>query len=410
MIDDPFDLASIALYHNPSASPESAYPEALQGVLSRADCDTARDVIRQWDDYQPSPLRSLDGLAANLGIANLYYKDESRRFGLGSFKALGGAYAVRQVLQGEMATWTGETGGAPSRHSGIDTDRLQEITVVTATDGNHGRSVAWGAQRFGCKCVIYMHAGVSQGRAKAVEALGATVVWVDGNYDDAVRQAAIDAAIQGWFVVSDTSYAGYTDVPRQVMAGYTVMTAELSAQLPADRAPSHVFVQGRVGGLAGAVCAHLWQILGVTSQRPRCVIVEPDRADCLFQSAMHGEPTSVHIVRETIMAGLSCGEVSQLGWQILHAAAHDFMTISDDLIAPSMRLLADGVGGDIPVVAGESGVAGLAALIAVQRQPALSQALGLDGSSRVLVFGTEGATDPDIYQSLVGRPPRCRYR
>ncbi len=410
MMFEVFDHATVALHHNTLVSAEGTYPNRLQSVFSDAACDRAYEVISQWDSYCPSPLRSLEGLAAGLGIASLYYKDESGRFGLGSFKALGGAYAVLEVLQGEMAKRTGEPVEGPGIHSKRYAELLGNVTVVTATDGNHGRSVAWGAKQFGCACVIYMHTGVSAGRAEAVEALGATVVWVDGTYDDAVRQAAADATSNGWFVVSDTSYTGYTDVPRQVMAGYTVMTTELVAQLPVGLTPTHVVVQGGVGGLAGAVCAHLWQTLGTDVKRPRCLIVEPDRAACLYQSAINNQPTSVRIERETIMAGLSCGEVSQLGWQLLQVAAHDFMTISDDLIAPTMRLLAEGVGEDSPVVAGESGVAGLAALIAVRRQSALSQALGLDPTSRVLVFGTEGATDPEIYQALVGRAPETVVR
>lgn len=406
MDDDRFDRAIVARYHNTAAANASAvYPRALEQVLSAADGERARAVIGRWDGYAPTDLHALDGLAATLDIAGLYYKDESRRFGLASFKALGGAYAVLRLLAEQIAARTGRVVSDEDIGSGRCADLVADITVVTATDGNHGRAVAWGARRFGCRCVIHVHAGVSAGRIKAMAALGATVLRVDGDYDDSVRQAAADAAAQGWFVVSDTSYDGYTALPRQVMAGYTVLTAEIAAQLPAGVTPSHVFVQGGVGGLAAALCAHLWQTLGAA--RPRFIVVEPDRADCLFQSAKNGRPTTVDIERETVMAGLSCGAVSGLGWQILAPGANDFMTISDDSVAPTMRLLAAGVAGDEPVVAGESAVAGLAGLMAARRAPEHARALGLDEDARVLVIGTEGATDPALYRALVGRTPEA---
>ena len=403
MNHETFDAAAVAVHHNPAALPHAAFPAALQQVLSPAECAAAQTVIGAWAGYAPSPLLSLDGLAAEIGVAEVLYKDESSRFGLGSFKALGGAYAVLRLLASEIGRQTGRAVSDADIETGRYVGIAGRIVVVTATDGNHGRSVAWGARRFGCKCIVYMHAGVSKGRARAIQALGATVVWVTGSYDDSVARARQEAAKHGWYVVADTSYEGYTDIPRHVMAGYTLMMAEVEKQLPAERPPSHVFVQGGVGGLAAAVCAHLWQTLGAA--RPRFIVVEPDRADCLFQSAKNGTPTAVDIVEETVMAGLSCGEVSALAWRILAPGADDFMRIADDLVAPVMRLLASGVNGDRPAVAGESAVAGLAALIAAQRRPDMARALALDTSSRVLVIGTEGATDPDVYQALVGRAP-----
>ena len=397
-----FEQASIAHQHNGLAVTGSAYPAALAEILGAQDGARARQVIESWPGYRATPLRRLSGFAQQLGLAAVFYKDEGSRFGLGSFKALGGAYAVLRLLSTELQKQTGASVSDTDIASGATAEAARSITVVTATDGNHGRSVAWGAQQFGCGCKIYMHAGVSPGRAQAVEALGAEVVWVEGNYDDSVRQAAADAAANGWFIVSDTSYEGYMDLPRQVMAGYTVMTGEVLDQLPDGPPPSHVFLQGGVGGLAGAVASHLWQAYG--EQRPRIVIVEPDRAACLYQSARQGEPVIVAVEEETIMAGLSCGEVSLLGWEILRSAADDFLCIPDELVAPVMRALAEG-GADEAVVAGESAVAGLAGLIAARRSAALSEALGLDESSRVLLFGTEGATDPEIYREIVGRAP-----
>lgn len=401
-IDQVFDTARVGYQNNEKSLRNHAYPGRLTAVLGVDDGTAALREIATWPGYAPTPLRSLDALAKALGLAEVWYKDEAPRFGLGSFKALGGSYAVRQLLLREIAARAGAPVDEAAFAQGKYAAQAAEITAVTATDGNHGRSVAWGAKRFGCACVIYIHAEVSPGRQAAMEALGAKVIRVEGNYDESVHRAAADAdANPGWFVVSDTSYEGYRDLPRQVMAGYTVMISELAEQLPAAAAPSHVFVQGGVGGLAAAVCAPLWQRYG--TERPRFVIVEPDRAACLFASAAAGRPTAVAIEEETVMAGLSCGEVSDLAWEVLEACGDDFLTIGDDLVAPSMRALAAGTYGAGPVVAGESAVAGLAGLIAAGRQADLRDRLGLDGESRVLLLGTEGATDPDVYRAIVGK-------
>jgi len=398
-----FTGATLQHHHNESYDPSPDYAAELSSVLDKKACDAAYNTIVEWEGYAPSPLVSLSGLANKIGVGEILYKHEGERFGLGSFKALGGAYSVLKLLIQEVSKTAGQKISADDVISGKYTDIIRGITVITATDGNHGRSVAWGAQKFGCNCFIYMHAGVSSGRAKAVEAYGATVVWVDGNYDQSVHEAAQAAAKNQWFVVSDTSYEGYTELPKNVMAGYTVMTTEIIQQLPDGTPPTHVFVQGGVGGLAGAVCAHLWLQLG--SERPRFVIVEPDRADCLFQSGLRGEMTDVSIQEETIMAGLSCGEVSSLAWPILLRGTNDFMTIEDDLIAPTMKLLAKGVDGDQRLVAGESAVAGLSGVIAATMNSDLATKLGLDGSSTILIIGTEGATDPAIYEDIVGMSP-----
>ena len=403
MAKDFFADAIIAHHHNDLANPGADYPDHLLSILSDKECETARNVISSWEGYETTTMRTLGGLAKENHVDRIYYKDEGTRFGLGSFKALGGAYAVLRLLAREIPEFTGQHPSDAEIGSGKCTDAAGNITVVTATDGNHGRSVAWAAQMFGCQCVIYIHAEVSLGRERAMESFGARVVRIDGNYDDSVHRAADDAQDNGWFVVSDTSYDGYTELPAYVMAGYTVMTAEIVDQLPAGTGLTHVLVQGGVGGLAGAVCAHFWQLMG--ARRPRLIIVEPDRADCLFQSAKNGQPTEVSITEETIMAGLSCGAISQLSWKILQVGTDDFLTVSDDLVAPAMRLLANGSGDDAPIVAGESAVAGLAALIAARSNTDLSSALGLDENSRVLIIGTEGATDPEIYRSIVGRWP-----
>jgi diaminopropionate ammonia-lyase len=387
-----FDRLPIAHRKNPKARSDAPYGARQRAVLNRAAFEHAQREIASWPGYAPTPLVQLPGLARKAGIAALAYKDESGRFGLGSFKALGGAYAVLRQLQVRV-------GDVPSTElrAGKHRERTAAITVTCATDGNHGRSVAWGARLFGCRCVIYIHETVSQGRADAIARYGAAVRRVPGNYDDAVRQAARDAAANGWIVVSDTSYEGYTDIPRDVMQGYTVMADEALAQLRS--LPTHVFIQAGVGGLAAAVTGHLWETLG--ERRPRVVVVEPDRAACLFESAARGRAANIHGALDTMMAGLACGETSILAWEILEAGASDFLTVTDEAAAACMRLLATGVDGDPCVVAGESAVAGLAGLLgAVAR---LAKALGLDASSRVLLFGSEGDTDPALYESIVGR-------
>ncbi len=385
------------VFHNPRAATGRDYPEECRGVLSRARHAEAAREVGSWPGYATTPLTALPGLAARAGIARLWYKDEGGRFGLGSFKALGGAYAVFRLLAREICRRSGVASvSAEELLAGRYRELVAQITVTCATDGNHGRSVAWGAQIFGCRCVIYIHALVSAGRGAAIARYGAEVVRTRGNYDDSVRQAAEDAARKGWFVVSDTSYEGYMDVPRDVMQGYSIMVDEALRQLPTGERPTHVFVQGGVGGLAAAVCAHLWETLG--PERPRLIVVEPDKADCLHRSAQSGQPTAVHGELDTLMAGLACGEVSPLAWRILASGADDFMTITDAAAVDCMRLLAAGAAADPSIVAGESAVAGLAGMLAA----AELRELGLDGMSRVLVFGTEGDTDPELYQRLVG--------
>ncbi len=362
--------------------------------------DNAYESISGWPDYTPSSLQSLPCLAAEFGIGQIYYKDESERFGLKSFKSLGGAYAVIQVLTEHLRVILSDNSitGVDIK-SGKYRDLLKGFTVATATDGNHGRSVAWGAQQCGIKCKIYMHKGVSQSRAIAVELLGAEVIWVDGNYDDSLSKVKRDSIENEWHIISDTSYEGYTYIPKFVMAGYTVMTKEIMGQLKDDQIPTHIIIQGGVGGLAGAICAHAAMIWG--ERRPKFIVVEPETADCLYQSAKLGEPKLVHIEKETLMGGLSCGEVSIIGWGILKNNADHFITISDDNVKSAMRVMALGVGTDPSIEAGESAVAGVAMLMELRDHPEIKSELGLDENSRVLLFGTEGATDPQLYDEIV---------
>jgi diaminopropionate ammonia-lyase len=390
------------LFHNPRAKPQGAfYPAPLAACLDADGFAAAEAEIAAWPGYAPTPLLELPRLAEALGIGRLFLKDEAWRFGLDSFKALGGAYAVFRLLVARIrAAGAGEATAvdlAAGRYDAV----TRRVTVACATDGNHGRSVAWGAQLFHCRCVVFIHAGVSEGRAAAMARYGAEVVRVAGSYDDSVRHAARMAAENGWTVVSDTAYPGYTEIPRDVMHGYGVVAGELFAQLSDGRPPSHVFLQAGVGGFAAALAARFWQRWGAA--RPRIVVVEPERAACLHASALAGGPVARVGDIEKVMAGHSCGEPTLLAWPIRDAAAQDFMTIADERAVGTVRLLADGAAGDAPLVTGETGVAGLAGLRAAAAEPAAFQALGLGPGSRVLVVSSEGATDPAIYRQIAGR-------
>ncbi|MXN67204.1 diaminopropionate ammonia-lyase [Stappia sp. GBMRC 2046] len=367
-------------------------------ILTGRDYDRARSEITAWEGYRPTPLHSLDALAGTCGLGSILYKDEGSRFGLGSFKALGGAYAACRLLAREVGRKLGKPVTLEDIRLRRYADEASAVTLVSATDGNHGRSLSWGAQQFGARCVIYIHAEVSEGRAEAMRNLGAEIVRISGDYDDSVAQARADAEKNGWFVVSDTSWEGYTEPPRDVMAGYGVMFDEIAAEMPEP--PTHVLLQGGVGGLAASALARFRQLWG--ERAPRGIVVEPDLAPCLLESAKAGAAKVVTIESETLMAGLSCGEPSALGWPILADLASDFLAISDDHVAPAMRLLARPSGDDPAVEAGESGVAGIAALIAACKDEGLMAALGLDENSRVLAIGTEGITDQAIYDRLVG--------
>lgn len=378
------------------------WPAALDPILSPADLAAAAAEIAHWPGYAPTPLHPLDGLASALDLGAVLYKDEGPRFGLDSFKALGGAYAVLCSVRDALAAEGSETIALADLREGRQAERAAGLTIVTATDGNHGRAVAWGCRLAGCACRIYVHAEVSEGRCAAMAALGATVVRVDGDYDESLKRCVEEAEENGWLLVSDTSFEGYLDVPRRVMAGYGLIVREALEQA-AGEPFSHVFVQAGVGGLAGAVCAGLWQALG--EDLPRIVVVEPARAACIVESFRQDRPSAVAIEDETIMAGLSCGEISLLAWEILSRGGSDAIAIDEDGIVPAMRLLASGDAGDGPVVAGETAVSGLVGLNAAARDESWRTRLGLTANSRVLLIGTEGASDPAIYRALVPDGP-----
>lgn len=391
---------SFELLRNRQANPDAPWSAEQDAVLSDKGLAQARAAISSWPGYEPTPLLSLPALADLLGVGNLYYKDESSRFGLGSFKALGGAYAVGRLLQQQIAQSTG--GAEPDMEAilqGEHADVVNKITVCCATDGNHGRSVAWGAQRFGCACMIFIHATVSEGRRQAIEHYGAKVMRTEGNYDDSVREAQQAASDNGWFVVSDTSYPGYVDIPKDVMQGYELMAAEADEQLPSK--PSHIFIQTGVGGVAASMAAYFARRYG--KDRPRLILADPDRSACWLETLRAGEPTAVSGDLDTVMAGLACGEVSLLAWTILREHADAVVAIPDSGVAPMMRQMAFPLESDPAAVAGESAVAGVLALALVAHVAETRAALGLTAESSVLVFGTEGDTDPELYQELVGK-------
>jgi len=431
-----------AVFVNPNAaSKQEKYGQLRSQALNIKGFDAASQEITQWPNYAPTPLHRLPALAQSLGIAKLFYKDESTRFILKSFKALGGAYAVFRLIQQAVAKQHPDHVATPEEViSGKFKNIVSQLTVTCATDGNHGRSVAWGAQTFGCRCVIYVHTTVSQGRADAIGALGAEVIRVQGNYDNSVRHAAQQAERHGWTVVSDTTYEGYRDIPIDVMHGYGVMSREIveqfgqaagqapdqapdqtpdqapdqaSNQAPdqacshtPDQAddqipPTHVIVQAGVGAFAASVCAVFWLMWG--NKRPNFIVVEPDNAACLLASAQAGELVTIQGDLDTVMAGLACGEVSPVAWEILSTGVDAFTTVSDHYALEGMKILANPSKDDIAIVSGETGTTGLALLLAAKNSISLSTALKLDRHSRVLILGSEGDTDPDIYYRVVGQ-------
>jgi diaminopropionate ammonia-lyase len=361
-------------------------------VLPAAGFWRAKAEITSWPDYAPTPLLDLPDLAREARIAAVRLKDEAGRFGLGSFKALGGAYAVGSLLAAELAR-RGVAAAATradlesGRHEAV----TRTITVACASAGNHGRAVAWGAGRFRCRCVVFLPRGVSEARAAAIAAHGAEIRRVPGIYEDALREANRAAAAEGWSVVSDTSWPGYTETPREVMQGYRLMPDEALDQW-AGEPPTHVFIQGGVGGVAAAVSAQLRARLAAP---PALIVVEPDRAACLLASAELGGPTVIPGELDTIMGGLACSEPSLLAWQELARGACAFMAVPDEAAAACMRMLARR-----GIAAGESGVAGLAALLLAAGDPAARETLEIGWESRVLLFSTEGATDPMAYRQL----------
>ena len=389
------------LFLNPRAT-RADYPAELSAIMNIAQAHQSREWLSSWRGIHrnATPLYDLPDAAARCQVGRLCLKDESVRSPLGSFKALGAPIAlVRQILRlhpdfEPAAILTGRYAEA-----------LRGYTVISATDGNHGRGLAAAAQDAGCRCVIVLHAHVSPEREQAIAAYGADIVRIAGNYDESVQEAARLAAAHGWQVIADTSYDGYEDIPRDVMQGYGAIAEEIVEQTSAQRgragAFTHVFLQGGVGGMAAGLASYFWEYHG--PQRPCFISVEPAQADCLLQSAIQGRPAKATGTVDSVMAGLACGETSPLAWRFLQPCVDVFMTIEDEQAIEAMRTLAQGSERDTPIVAGESGVAGLAALEWLRSDPQRSEQVGLTAESRVLIISTEGATAPREYTRLVGQ-------
>ena len=383
-------------------------PGSDLSILSREEAEKVRAFHRSFPMYAPTPLVSLNDTAGALGLGAVYIKDESWRFGLNAFKVLGGSYAIGSFLAGKL--------GIPMENAGYSLlvcpetrEKLGDITFVTATDGNHGRGVAWAATQFGQKSVVYMPKGSALERLENIRAAGADASITELNYDGAVRLANAHAREYGWTVIQDTAWEGYEEIPTRIMQGYLTMGLEAYEQLPEP--PTHIFLQAGVGSLAGAMAGLFSQLYG--EKRPATVIVEPNKADCLFRTA-RADDGKLHFVTgdmDTIMAGLACGEPCTIAWEILRDYADHFLSCPDYAAAQGMRLLSRPAGNDRSIVSGESGASTFGALSELMTDPRLTDirdAIGLDSNSRVLCFSTEGATDRANYDAVVnnGKYPK----
>lgn len=367
--------------------------------------EEARRFHRQIPGYRLSPLRSLAHLASMLGVGGIWVKDESARLDLNSFKVLGGSFAIYRYIKSHLGL-DGEELTFDELVSHSTKEKLGDLTFATATDGNHGRGVAWGASKLNCKAVIYVHKDTSQPRIDAIRGYGAKVIVVDGTYDDAVRRASLDAQENGWQVISDTSWEGYTDIPKWVMQGYTTMFSEAQEQLAGAGIvkPTHVFIQAGVGALAAATTGFYSSRFG--ADRPTTVVVEPSHADCLLHSAKmaDGEPHSVGGDLDTIMAGLACGEPSPIAWSVLWDTVDAFVACPDYVAAKGMRVYGVPLAGDPFVVSGESGAVTLGALMFIAEYPQfrdLKDFIGLGPDAQILLINSEGNTDPDYFRRVV---------
>lgn len=372
------------------------------GIMSAAEVAKARAFHQSFPQYKVTPLACLPHMAAHLGLGGLWVKDESYRFGLNAFKVLGGSFAMARYIAQQLGRDVSEM-----TYDYLTSEKLREefgqATFFTATDGNHGRGVAWAANRLGQKAVVHMPKGSAKTRFDNIAKEGAAVTIEDVNYDDCVRMAAAEAAATpNGVIVQDTAWDGYEEIPSWIMQGYGTMAAEADEQL--EQAPTHIFIQAGVGSLAGAVQGYFAN--RYPEHPPKVVVMEARAADCLYQSAAAGDG-SLRCVSgdlQTIMAGLACGEPNTIGWDILRNHSACFVSCPDWVSAQGMRMLGAPLKDDPQVVSGESGAVGMGLAAAIMQCPAyreLKQAIGLDENSRVLMFSTEGDTDPDNYRAIV---------
>ena len=350
--------------------------EQILKSLSAQEIDDAYSSIKKWDRYSPTPLIKLSKLSKELNLKNIFYKDESKRFNLKSFKALGGAYAVEKISKGN-----------------------KDIIVSTATAGNHGRSVAWGAKRLDLKCKIFISEFVSDERGRAMEKLGAEVIKVKGNYEKSLMECIKQSTENGWQIVQDVAWNNYLLVPKYTMAGYSVMMKEIYDQLKENQI-THIILQAGVGGMAGAMIAGTARYL---TNIPTTIVVEPDSAACVLESIKTGKMEKVEISRESLMGGMSCGEVSLVPWEILKNSVKYCISLPDDDIAKTMKLLGNASFSDEKIIAGENSAPGVISLIASCEDQKIKKKLDLNSNSNVLVIGCEGDTDEEMYKKLVNQ-------
>ena len=342
--------------------------------ISKEDIDDAYNTISKWEGYKTTPLITLNKLSKELNLKNIFYKDEDKRFDLKSFKALGGAYAVEKVTKGN-----------------------KDIVVATATAGNHGRSVAWGARRLGLECKIFISEFVSDARGQAMADLGADVIKVKGNYEKSLIECIKQSTENNWQIVQDVAWKDYMLVPKYTMAGYSVMMREIIDQINNEKI-THIILQAGVGGMAGAMVAGIARYL---NNVPVTIVVEPDSAACVLESIKTGKIEKIDIKRESLMGGMSCGEVSLVPWEILKNSVKHCISLPDDDIAKTMKLLGNSSFSDEKIIAGENSAPGVISLIASCEDQKTKQTLKLDQNSNVLVIGCEGDTDKEMYQKLI---------
>ncbi len=349
--------------------------EKILNVLDKSEIDKAYNTISNWETYNPTPLLNLNKLSKDLGLKNIFYKDESKRFGLKSFKALGGAYAVEQVSSGN-----------------------KNVVVATATAGNHGKSVAWGAKRLGIACKIFISEFVSDTRANEMRKLGADVVQVKGNYENSLNECIKQSKKNGWEIVQDVAWENYLKVPKLTMAGYSVMIEEISKQT--NHYITHIFLQAGVGGMASGVIAGVARYF---KRIPKIIVIEPENADCVLKSIDVGKLTKVEIEKESIMGGMSCGEVSLVPWQILKNSVNNCLSIPDDDIPLSVAMLAKGYFGDDKIIAGECSAPAVISINVSCNNEQIKKDLELDMNANVLLIGCEGDTDIKLYNELLSK-------
>lgn len=369
--------------------------------------DIAKRTIKyhsSFDQYSETPLVELKELAKYLGLKNIFVKDESYRFGLNAFKVLGGSFAIGQYIANKLGKSIDEL---PYRTLISDEikEQLGEITFITATDGNHGRGVAWTANQLKQKAIVYMPKGSSQQRVEAIRSLGAKCEILDKNYDDCVRYANEEAEKYGYVMVQDTSWDGYEDIPTWIMQGYTTMAYEAYLKMEEQNVrPTHIFLQAGVGSLASAVTGFFSSVY--SDNKPIITIVEPDKAACLYKTAKANDG-KLHPVKgdmNTIMAGLACGEPVTVGWPVLNAYAENFLSVPDEVAAHGMRVLGNPLKGDERIISGESGAVTMGVVsqvMTLEELEDIKEALKLDENSVVLCFSTEGDTDFEHYRDVV---------